>query len=325
MMQPGRLTRLVAMGWTSAFLSGCLHAPGELAPPPRLVQAFEPSLPAANAATPKSSYQVVKNPPAVRSGASLQAAPVEQVRFNEPKPPEIVNPTTVAGPVLEQPPAPKAPVDPPLVTALRGVLEKQPTPGQSLAQLDPATREKVLALLALAARTSEGGLNRTAPAEADAWLTQMRQLNGNLCGRAPLVLERMCFCKKIDGFGMYEPLPLEYAFRSGSDGQLGERVQVYVEVRNFVSQLRGSTYETRLASTLEIRDFRGDLVHRMDFPGVADKSLTPRQDYFINFQFRVPVGLPAGSYTLWVTAQDANPGSTSRLARRSLDFKVAAR
>ena len=37
--------------------------------------------------------------------------------------------------------------------------------------------------------------------------------------------------------------------------------------------------------------------------------------------------IPAGSYTLWVNVQDGavSPGGIARSARRSLDFKVAAR
>src|SRR5262249_36597033 len=144
-----------------------------------------------------------------------------------------------------------------------------------------------------------------------------------LRGRAPLELKRLCFCRLIDGFGMYEPLPPDHAF------QAGEGVQVYVEVRNFLSTCidssRGPAYQINLATTLEILDFRREVVVHHDFP-VVDLSLTPRQDFFINYPFPIPRQIPAGSYTLRVTVRDGNvsAGGVARMARQTYDFRVVA-
>src|SRR5206468_7162294 len=118
--------------------------------------------------------------------------------------------------------------------------------------------------------------------EADAWLAQLRHLSAALRGRAPLVLNKLCLCSVIDGFGMYTAHAADHCF------QVGEPLYVYVEVRNFVSQCvrdaRGPGYGIKLASTLELIDFKRDVVYHDSFD-VIDTSLTPRQDFFINFPF----------------------------------------
>ena len=65
-----------------------------------------------------------------------------------------------------------------------------------------------------------------------------------------------------------------------------------------------------------------------DANGIAF-SRTPRQDYFLNFQFHVPAKLKAGRYTLKVTVTDVTPQSSgSKKAAsdneswKSLDFRV---
>src|SRR5262249_41084265 len=55
----------------------------------------------------------------------------------------------------------------------------------------------------------------------------------------------------------------------------------------------------------------------------VDRSLTPRQDCFINFQFPVPSKVPPGEYTLRIQVRD-DGGPAPRAAERSLDFKVTA-
>jgi hypothetical protein len=228
-------------------------------------------------------------------------------------------------PAVPTPPAPDAP----LVSALKCALEKHPEEAsQVLDKYDQSDRELLLALMQLAAGIDKKDLESLSSAEAAGTLERLRLLTAQLRRRAPLSLDKVCFCKTIDGFGQYEPRPAEYEFRAGSEGQPGERVQVYVEVRNFSSAARQEQYETRLSSSLAILDEKRQEVAKMTPETSIDVSQTPRQDYFLNFQFHVPAKLKPGLYTLQVTVQDVTPpapraAKTARApAMRSLDFWV---
>jgi hypothetical protein len=137
-------------------------------------------------------------------------------------------------------------------------------------------------------------------------------------------LEKVCFCRQIDNFGKYEPLPPDHPFRAGCGDRPGEFVQVYVELKNVTSRPCGPVYETALSSTLEIFNAQKEQVWLWRPAGV-ERSQSPRQDYFINFQFPMP-RLPQGLYTLRITVRDdaAPPGGRApRTATCSLDFQVA--
>ena len=53
--------------------------------------------------------------------------------------------------------------------------------------------------------------------------------------RAALDIEKICFCREIKTFGVYDPWPEDHAFQAGVEDRPGELVQVYVELRNFTS------------------------------------------------------------------------------------------
>jgi hypothetical protein len=238
-----------------------------------------------------------------------------------PPPPPELKPAAAVTPA----PAPLPPPEAPLVAALRCVLEKHPAEAVSLLQrYDKADQELLLALLPLAARIGEGELERISPEEMAAILDRLHALILALRPRAALTLDKTCFCRQIDNFGRYEPLPPDHLFQAGGADRPGEFVQVYVEVKNVTSRPRGPFYETALSSTLEIFNAQKERVW-LCRPAAVERSQSPRQDYFINFQFAVP-RLPQGLYTLRITVRDdAAPagGRTPRTASCSLDFQVA--
>jgi hypothetical protein len=212
-------------------------------------------------------------------------------------------------------------------------LAKDPRQALELLQRhDTPDREMLRGVLRLAAGLAPGDLERLPPHEVAAALEQLHQLVLALQRRAPLTLDKLCFCRQIQNFGQYEALPAEYAFQAGIDGRPGERVQVYAEVRNLSCAPRGGAYETVLGSELEIRERnlstqQGRRVVTMNLGTYTDRSQTPRQDFFLNCRFNVPERLPPGLYTLRVTVKDVTPSADgrpvhARVARRSLDFKV---
>jgi hypothetical protein len=212
----------------------------------------------------------------------------------------------------------------PLVAAFRALLEKKPTEAMKLLeQHDQPNPELLQSLLVLTAHAGQGPLDRISPEELAALQEELQRVMRNLRSRAPLVLEKLSFCRTIEDFGVYEPLPREHSLQAGTDDQPGERVLVYGEVRNFGVQQHGSLYETALASTLEIRDFQNQVVSRMDIPTSLNRSRSPRQDYYLRIRFHIPPHLPPGRYTLWVQIRDLSQGRDhARTARQSLDLRV---
>jgi hypothetical protein len=216
----------------------------------------------------------------------------------------------------------------PLVAALRCALEKHPKKAQALLQqYDPSDRALLLALLSLTAGLGEGELPKLPAAEVERTLDQLHSLTLHLRQRARLSLGTVCFCRKIENFGQFIPMPGHYEYQAGEDGRAGERVQVYAEVRNFRSVLRNGQYETCLLCSLSVHDENGVEKITNNLAPCIDRSQSPRQDYFLNFQFNVFPKLPPGLYTLWVTVKDVTPAGPGqpigpRVARRSLDFRV---
>jgi len=220
--------------------------------------------------------------------------------------------------------------EPALLAACRAVLERRRLEDlELLNKMDMASRELLLGLLSLAECVGEGKLAQVSPEEIAGTLKKLNELAAQLRLRAPLVLDKLFFCQDIKAFGVYDPYvdrDHPHAFQAGIGGKPGERVQVYVEVRNFTSTHKNGYYETCLDSTLEIKEpgEKGHVVCRMDFPANPDRSLTARQDFFLAFRFHVPPRMPPGDYTLWVIVREkpTEKGQGERAVRKSIDFRV---
>ena len=189
-------------------------------------------------------------------------------------------------------------------------------------EFDKANQEVLLCLLPLAVRLSQGPLDSTPPGELTMMVDQADGVAAPLRRRAPLVIEQMCFCRRIDKFGQYEPLPDHHQFRPG------ELVQVYAELRNFSSEAGKAGFETRLASSVRLTcpTIAGgpEVVWRQDFHDRdrVDRSRSPRRDYFSNYRFCIPENVPPGNYKLWLKVIDV---PTGRSAEGSLPLVVTHR
>jgi hypothetical protein len=198
---------------------------------------------------------------------------------------------------------------------------------EALKRYDATSREMMECLLSLAARLTETPADQAKPEDAGAWAEQLRGVEGTLQRQAPLRIEKICFCRSIKQFGSFEPLAQNLPeFQAGSGTRPGELVQVYAEVRNFVSKQEGPLYRTQLRSWAEFYDYDGKQVGPLlNFGNKPDLSRSPRQDYFINYRFSVPPELqPGGTYILRIYVQDENESLKRPPIKRSLDFRVVA-
>ena len=248
-----RRSRILSLflGLGACCLSGCLFGGGN-------TPAVEKNVVAPPVeATPRdggSAYHA-HEPPPLREDKSGDGA-LAQAHYPDPPPTGGSAPSVKAeNPPPDLPPAApepevmhveKAPPDPKLVAALRCLLEKRSADALELLQnYDGASRELLLTLLPLAARVGDGGLDRATPQETAVLLEQLRQVETVLRPHAALALDKVCFCRKVNGFGDCEPWPESHVFRAGAEGGRGEWMQVYAEVRNFTSQPRARTTKSR--------------------------------------------------------------------------------
>jgi hypothetical protein len=212
---------------------------------------------------------------------------------------------------------PQPPDDPPLVRALRCFHDRRPAEAvASLEHYDRGNQELLLSMLPVMVRLTEVGLGQMDPAEVAALAAQLEGSLGPLRKRAPLVIERMCFCQFIKNFGDYEPWPAEHVFCPGN------KVEVYVQFRQLATEALGGGHAPRLRSKLRILTPDG----REAAPGLdiseqdhGRPSRSPRQDLYYACWFRIPKDLPPGTYTFLLDVTDV---ATGRVARKSLELRV---
>jgi hypothetical protein len=204
-----------------------------------------------------------------------------------------------------------------LVAALRSYLDKHPDKALgTLKQLDKFSQEMLICLLPLAVQLSEA--KELSPQERALILEQLDSLMVPLRARAPLVIAKMCLCKSVDTFGVYEALPDDHVF------QAGEQVLIYAEVQNFTSERKETrhgqpVFVTWLASSVTIRNEAHKAVWKQEFHRDSpDHSQTLRHDYFDHYRFCLPKLRP-GLYKIEIQVEDV---ATGRPAKRSLDLRI---
>jgi len=230
------------------------------------------------------------------------------------------------GPFLQ---VPDVRIDPPLIAALRAFLENEPAKAlEALKHLEKANQEFVLAAMPALARGAQMNMSQADPQEVAVLTEQLQAAAARLEPQAALRVDKFTFCRKVHGFGRYDPWPMEQAF-SASD-----LAELYLEIRHLrceatTATTGGEGFVTRLVSSLEIRDAAGRLVDQTDpadwrrrVPMArferTDSSRSPVRDYFLKYRFPVPS--TPGTYTVTIEVRDV---ASSRIARsQALEFRV---
>lgn len=298
--------------------------PGESAPPTQ---------PATITTLPKPLFADL------RPGESrLLHEPAPGVPTSMPPPPVI--PPTELPITAEVSPPPKLPAtvtadkpppaDPVLVAAVRAFLADRPDLAKKqLEALDGPNQELMLQLIPALVRASQTNLAQPNTEVGDL-ARQVEAALAALSARAPLAIEKACFCRAPKNFARYQPLPDRYAFRPG------EWAEVYVEVRNVPSipasrPAEGEGFLTRLVCTLQCRDAAGAVVPLRDqnnklVPTLHDDkrdfTRSPVRDYFLLFRFETPT--KPGAYAITFEVQDPasdRPGS-GRAVSYTMPFRV---
>ncbi len=292
--------------------------------------------------------QTVPEPPPtpvepVREFAVLPRAPGERLPMHEPSEPlhpapdrvQRADPTEIAPPTpqplqfSEPPSAAPVVVDPPLVAAVRAYLDNRPDLAlEHLRALDKPNQELMLQLIPAFVQAARMNLAQPSSVDVGLLVAQLEAPNSPLAAlaaKAPLFVDKAVFCRDIRGFGRYSPFPEQTTLKAG------QIVFLYVELRNTPSirtatPSDGEVFETALDCTLQIQDASGGVVGLFDQKTAKmvpilhdpkrDITRSPLRDYFIAFQFPVPV--KPGEYAVTVGVQHNSThraGAVSRTIR----------
>lgn len=312
MTVPRRTVYLLFVGLSAGSLLGCLHTRGPVAP--------KPVEPPSQFAIDRPGVRVPANPappPEPAPPAALPPAPTQTVsRRPDPEPPAppepVLQPTSAPNPLpIPTGPTTAAP-EPLLVAAVRASVENRPEDAlRHLQSLDKGSQDFALAVIPVLVRGSQLNPDRADPNDVAAVVEQLRAVADRLEPRAALRIDKTAFCRRVTGFGRYDPWPDAVPYRPRDIAEL------YVEIRHVSSAPAagpsGEGFVTRLVSTLEIRDANGKLIEQTDPDDTrrtvpvarfdrTDHSRTPPRDYFLKYRFPVPSA--PGVYTVVVEVKD---------------------
>jgi hypothetical protein len=136
---------------------------------------------------------------------------------------------------------------------------------------------------------------------------------GSLREVGSLSLRNLTFCKKVVGFGAYEP-------HDANRFSPGQPLTLYVEVENYHSESTDKGFVTLLGSSYELLDETGGRVGGDSFPDVEDTCRSRRRDFHIQYGLTLPAKLEPGMYRLQLTIRDRQG---DKIGKSSVEFEVA--
>jgi hypothetical protein len=125
----------------------------------------------------------------------------------------------------------------------------------------------------------------------------------------------VALCRKVVTFGSYEEMPAD-------DLVSGRSIQtiVYAEIENLrTTSTDPGTFETRLATHLEVMTTDGKSVWQREEPEVMDRCRRSRRDFFVAQRITLPPTLPVGDYVLKFSVEDKTSGM---IAESSAPFRL---
>ena len=319
--KPTHSTALV--GLESEKVASKLPAGPDAAPGPLAVQSVEveplPALDHRPEAKPLPA-------PGNRPEAKLAAGNIGTVTIPEAPTPSPVKTTSLETQVASV--AGKDP-EPDMEAAVRAfhlvVVGKHQEAIKALNGYDDSTQEFFIRMFPLLAQIARTSIDKMSAQERIALYDQVKGVDVWLRTRCELLVTKMVYCKRINGFADIEPLPADHAFLARTENRPGDLVQLYVELRNFASkQTKEGDFLTRLSCSLELRDMQGQKVwsHAFDKNETTYRKSACVTDYHGNFSFYVPA-LPPGTYQLTLQVVDETmPEQRIRVARKAHVFRV---
>ncbi len=324
---PGRRPLVALVALFTVPLPACLHVSAQI--DPAAVKDETSKVATKPAETPKGATKPADPPQPPRlEFAVLPRVPGTLVQVARPAnsaantaaptgPPKPFDPMVgMAAAFDPPPPLPAAVAQPnpaayeaPLLAAVRAYTENNPQRAIEIVRtLNPQNQDLLLALVPVLARGATADLNND-PATAAALVDQLRSAVERLESRAALRIEKATFCSDVSRFGQFLPWPENNAHKPNT------KVQLYLEVRNLVSQPAGNDFVTGVQAAVEVRDAHDKLVEQIDdrdtrrrVPIVryvkSIKTQSPLHDFHVYYEFPAPSA--PGVYTITIELRDSN-------------------
>ena len=122
----------------------------------------------------------------------------------------------------------------------------------------------------------------------------------------PLSIGKLCLCRKILGFGSFEPF-------KESRVKAGQRILLYCEMTGMQYESKDASFVSRLSSKIEIGSVENGVFQwALELGPAEDVCGSRRHDFFVNYKFSVPPD-PAA----WLLSPPFDP---DRSGRESIDF-----
>jgi hypothetical protein len=132
--------------------------------------------------------------------------------------------------------------------------------------------------------------------------------------RAPLAISALELCRKVKGFGDFEPI-------DSTSCRPGRSVIVYCEMTGLRYAAEGDMYRSRLSSRIEVvASGGGEPVWKHDLGTAGELGRRRRRDFYVNYRVTLPEGLSPGSYELRLIQDDL---VANRSASRSVPLVLA--
>ncbi|GBD37569.1 hypothetical protein HRbin36_02704 [bacterium HR36] len=282
---------------TPTLAVGCLQAPGpqpqEDSPLPAHASEIAPTVAEGIARQERTATPDVEPPPLLpmpvqRSQLMPPPLPRELCTEAEPAPaPRCINCNTPAS-------------EPALVAALRAyLLGETESAVEHLRGYEERDQQFLLRLFPVLAQLHHAGLYMASlpPQQRLVLLESLRDLANDLRTQAPLQIKRATFCRRVLGFGKFEPVPGRFA--------PGEAVGLYCEVENLQDQeLALGQYGLALEGRLELRNAWGKTLWQQEVHFEPDVAYSPRHDHFLFVRWRLPTQLRPGNYRVVFTLRE---------------------
>jgi hypothetical protein len=195
-------------------------------------------------------------------------------------------------------------------------LQLEPVPQQEvLAQLSTSDRE-ILAALMDGLSNFRQNLQADPTALPSVTIRPLLKMAERLREQTELSIPTIQLCRHVEGFGIYEPMPL--MFRAGSEHE----TLIYCEVENFTSRKNDKDlWETKLSLEAALYNSEGHVVLKGKDVVPVDVCRNRRRDFFVVKRLMLPKTLAPTRYILKLTIVDAN---SNRVAENSLYIDMMA-
>ena len=133
--------------------------------------------------------------------------------------------------------------------------------------------------------------------------TEVQASNSNHI--VPLGIGELRLCRRVLGFGSFEPLADECV-------KAGQRILLYCELTGIQYEERGDDFVSRISSRVEIkRASGGPMLWQRELGDAQDVCRRRRRDYYVNYRLELPKTLGPGSYRLRLLQTDLVAGATT--------------